>query len=251
MMTLSDLQTYLDVIMQCKLLTDYCPNGLQVEGRGKIKRLATAVSANLATIQKAVAWKADALIVHHGLFWQGDNYVITGSKREKIQLLLENEISLLAYHLPLDMNAQFGNNWKAAQDMGWKELQPFGFHKGVAIGVQGKIKACSRENLKKQLEKYYQHPAVCAFGGNESVQTLALISGGSYKSISEAIDLGLDCFITGNYDEPVWSQAFEGNINFFAMGHSATERVGPQGLGEHLKQQFGFEYKFIDIPNPF
>lgn len=251
MTTLRELNTYLDVSMQCKLVADYCPNGIQVEGRGEIKRLATAVSASLETIQAAVDWKADALIVHHGLFWQGDSYVVAGSKREKLQLLLQNGISLLAYHLPLDMNVEYGNNWKAAQDMGWTGLQSFGFSKGIAIGVQGKIQECSREDFKKQLEKYYQHSAQVAFGGKETVQTAALISGGAYRNISDAIAADVDCFITGNFDEPAWGLAHEGGINFYAMGHSATERVGPQALGEHLRKQFDIEYKFIDTPNPF
>lgn len=251
MTSLRDLSTYLDVTMQCKLISDYCPNGIQLEGRPEVKRIATGVSANVATIQAAVDWKADALIVHHGLFWNGDSYVIAGPKKEKIQLLLQHGISLLAYHLPLDMNTQFGNNWKAAQDMGWKDLQPFGVYKGMAIGVQGRIPSCPREKLKMQLEEYYQHPAACAFGGKDTVQSVALISGGSYKQISDAIAAELDCFISGNYDEPAWSQAFEGHINFYALGHSATERVGPRALGEHLQKQFMLEHKFIDIHNPF
>lgn len=237
--------------MQSKLVADYCPNGIQVEGRAYIKRLATAVSASLETIEAAIAWKADALIVHHGLFWQGDSYVISHVKREKIKRLLQHDMSLLAYHLPLDMNTLFGNNWKAAQEMGWKDLQPFGISKGLSIGVKGNVDPCSRDEFKQRLERYYQHTAQCALGGKETVKTVALISGGAYKNISDAIAEGVDCYVTGNFDEPVWSQAMEGRINFYALGHSATERVGPRALSEHLQKQFPLECKFIDIPNPF
>lgn len=249
--TLKELQEYLDILLQSNVVADYCPNGIQVEGKQAINKLATAVSASLDTIQEAIKWGAQALLVHHGLFWQGDNYVVTGPKREKLRLLLENNVSLLAYHLPLDMHQQYGNNWKAALDMGWKDLQPFGMHRGMPIGVKGKIGSKTRDAFKKQLEAYYKHEAFCAFGGKEKIETAALISGGSYKSISEAIADGLDCFITGNFDEPVWNQAHEGKINFFALGHTATERIGPQALGLHLQDTFKFKHKFIDTLNPF
>lgn len=249
--TLKELQRYLDGLLQGVPIQDYCVNGLQVEGGDKIERMATAVSASLATIESAVEKKVQALLVHHGLFWSGDNYAITGVKRSKLNLLLKNEISLLAYHLPLDLNQHFGNNWKAARDLGWIDLQPFGKFNGIPIGVKGRFSPLSREALQGTLEKYYQHPAHCALGGKEIVQSAALISGGAYKSMQEAINEDIDCFITGNFDEPVWHQAIEGQINFFALGHSATERVGPKALGEHLQSHFNLPCEFIDIYNPF
>ncbi len=251
MITLKELCAYCDTLLASSTVQDYCVNGLQVEGKTSIKRLATAVSASLATIQSAVEMGADALIVHHGMFWNGDSYAITGPKREKLKLLLDNGISLIAYHLPLDIHPEYGNNWKAARDLGWTDLQPFGAHRGSFIGVKGKFSPISRNDFQKQLEKYYQHPAHCALGGKETIATAALISGGAYRNIEEASAAGVDSFITGNFDEPAWHLAHEGGINFFSLGHSATERVGPQALGEHLKQRFQLDYKFLDIHNPF
>lgn len=251
MLKLKKLKGYLDTLLPSQGVVDYCPNGLQVEGKESIKKVATAVSASLATIEAAVEAEVDALIVHHGLFWQRDSYVIDGVKREKIALLLKHGISLFAYHLPLDLHPQLGNNWKAAEELGWMDLQPFCPLNGVAIGVKGRVTECSMGDLKTKVEEYYQHSAVCALGGKKKVTTLALISGGAHKNIKEAIQEGVDVFITGSFDEPVWHQAFEEKINFLALGHSATERVGPRALSSHLTDQLGIPCSFLDILNPF
>jgi dinuclear metal center YbgI/SA1388 family protein len=251
MIHLKKLRDFLDALLPGNEVTDYCPNGLQIEGKEKVTKLATGVSADLATLEAAVEMGADALIVHHGLFWQRDSYVIESVKRKKIALLIENNISLFAYHLPLDLHSSIGNNWKAARDLGWEDLEPFGNSNGVCIGVKGKVPSLSREAFKQRLEEYYQHEAFCALGGVEQIKTAALISGGAHKSIEEAIKEGVDAFITGSFDEPVWHQANEGKINFFALGHSATERVGPQALAHYLEQVFAIPTVFIDSNNPF
>lgn len=245
MITLQEFCRYLNELLKIDEFADYCENGLQVEGTSSIKKVATAVSASLATIQAAVEADVQALIVHHGLFWNADPYAVLGTKKEKLQLLLKHNISLLAYHLPLDAHQEFGNNWKAAHDLGWTDLQPFD------IGVKGTVGGISRDEFQKKLEEYYQHLAHCALGGIDYIETAALISGGAYKSLLDAASQNIDCFITGNFDEPAWHQAHEEKINFYALGHSATERVGPKALGEHIQQQFGLETIFIDIPNPF
>ena len=251
MISLNDLRLYLDELLPGGGAADVCPNGLQVEGKGCIKKAATAVSASLATIESAIEQRADALIVHHGLFWNRDSYIIQGTKRRKLQLLLENEISLFAYHLPLDMHRKIGNNWKAAMDLNWTDLEPFAEFGGVFVGVKGKIAACAREELKERLEAYYGHLAACAWGGPEWIETVALVSGGAYKTLSEAAKEKIDAFITGNFDEPVWHQAMEEGINFYALGHSATERIGPIALAAHLLQSLNLPCPFIDIENPF
>lgn len=248
---LEHLKNHLDTLLPSTAIPDYSPNGLQIQGSAEINKMATAVSASLETIQAAVKQHVQALIVHHGLFWAGDSYLITGSKRDKLQLLLKHNISLFAYHLPLDLHQQYGNNWKAARDMGWTDLKPFGLLKGIPIGVQGSFPKMAREEFQTHLEEYYQHKATCAFGGKAIVESAALISGGAYKSLSEAASAKVDCFITGNFDEPAWYQAQEEKINFFALGHSATERVGPKALSEHLQQHFNLECPFLDISNPF
>lgn len=251
MVALQDLVQYLNELLQSSTIGDYCSNGLQVQGCAEVTRIATAVSASLETIEAAVAQRAQVLIVHHGLFWHKDSHAITGVKHHKLSLLLKHDIALLAYHLPLDAHQEFGNNWKAARDLGWTDLEPFGISNKVPIGVKGKFPAISRDAFKQKLEAYYQHSAACCLGGKESVRTAGLISGGAYRSIEEAVAAGLDCFVTGNFDEPVWHQAREEKINFFALGHSATERIGPRSLGEHLQEKFGLDYEFIDVLNPF
>lgn len=250
-MKLKELQTFLDQLLPSNGVTDFCPNGLQVQGKGQIRKIATAVSSNLETLEYAIKLGIDALIVHHGLFWQRDSYVIQGTKKTKLQLLLKHDISLFAYHLPLDMHQQIGNNWKAAKDMQWTDLRPFGLFDKTPIGVQGKIPPMTREELKRNLENYYEHPATTAWGGTDRIQTVALISGGAHKSITEAAQMGIDAFITGSFDEPAWHQAKEEGVNFFALGHSATERVGPMALAQLLRQSFDVPCEFLDISNPF
>lgn len=251
MITLQELCIYLDRLLQPMPINDYCFNGLQVEGKKQVRKLATAVSANLDTIQAAESWGADVLLVHHGLFWNQDSHQIQGIKREKLGLLFKGNFSLIAYHLPLDVHQELGNNWKAALDLGWSQLEPFCNSKGLFLGVKGRFKKVTCEDFQKRLEDYYQHPAHVALGGKKEVETAGLISGGAYRFINQAVTDKLDCFITGNFDEPVWNQAFEEKINFFAMGHSATEKVGPKALGDHISKEFNLEYQFIDIYNPF
>jgi len=251
MITLSQLCQFLESTLNMPPINDYCPNGLQVEGKESIYKIGTAVSASFNTIQQAVEKGVDALVVHHGLFWKGDNYVISGAKRKKLQLLMENGISLLGYHLPLDKHLEVGNNWKAARDLGWEDLKPFGNYNGILIGVKGNVAPTSPAHFKKQLETYYNHPATVVFGGKQEIKRAALISGGAHKSIEEAIDIGVDAFITGSFDEPTWHQAHESGINFYAMGHSATERIGPLALNAFLQETFGIPSIFIEDANPF
>jgi dinuclear metal center YbgI/SA1388 family protein len=251
MITLQALCAHLDEILQPHLYSDVCPNGLQVEGRHSIRRAATAVSASLATIEAAEAADVDALIVHHGLFWQREPLTVVGTKRRKLQLLLERGISLIAYHLPLDGHHQYGNNWRAACDLGWTALEPFGQFGTASIGVKGSFPPIERAALQRSLEQYYGQLAHCAPGGKELVSTAAIISGGAHKCILEAAASGVDCFITGSFDEPVWHQAFEEKINFYALGHSCTERIGPRAIAVHLEEHFDLPCDFIDIANPF
>lgn len=178
MITLHQLLRYIQELLHPENFKDYCINGLQVEGVKEIHSIATGVTANLATIQAAVEKKVQVLLVHHGLFWDRDSYAITGPKKEKIKLLLDHGISLLAYHLPLDAHMTIGNNWKAALDMGWQNLQPFGMYNGSPIGVKGTFPKISEEEFRLKLEKYYNHSASCALGGKKHIESAALVSGG-------------------------------------------------------------------------
>lgn len=251
MITLQELSKYLNELLACDQISDYSSNGLQVEGKVEVSKIATAVSASLETIEKAVAEGVDVLIVHHGLFWKGDPYPITGVKKKKLELLFKHGISLFGFHLPLDLHQELGNNWKAAKDMGWTSLEPFGLYNGTLIGVKGKVKKQSRGDFQKKLEEYYNHSAQSSVGGLEEIEKVALISGGAYKSLADAASEGMDCFVTGNFDEPAWYTAKELSVNFYALGHSATETIGPKALGEHLKSRYGLDHKFLDIFNPF
>lgn len=252
MIALKELVQFTDSYLESHLIEDYCPNGLQIEGKSNISKLGTAVSASLQTIEQAVEQELDALIVHHGLFWKGDPYPITGSKLKKIELLLRNEISLIGYHLPLDVHPTIGNNWKAAQDLGWKQLTGFGKLIGPQfLGVKGCFDPIPTQEFRKNLENYYQHTAHVALGSKQLVTSAALISGGAHWEIREAVKAGVDCFITGSFDEPIWHIAQEENIHFFALGHSNTETIGPKTLGKLLESQFHIPCPFLDLPNPF
>ncbi|SCC90693.1 GTP cyclohydrolase 1 type 2 homolog [Chlamydiales bacterium SCGC AG-110-P3] len=251
MITLQELCDKLDLLLDSSLYKDYCPNGLQVEGKSEVRTVATAVTASVAAIEQAVEAGVDALFVHHGMFWNRDPYVVTGVKKKKLQLLLSHGISLIAYHLPLDAHTTVGNNWKAAKDLGWEQLEAFGLFDGVAIGVRGIFPEMSRDHFQQRLESYYGQEARTALGGNEMVSSVALISGGAYRSIEEASAAGIDCFITGNFDEPAWHLAHEGGVNFYAMGHSATERVGPKAVAAYLESRFDLKVTFLPDGNPF
>lgn len=247
----SELEAYLHSYLTVSLIRDFCPNGLQVEGTKEIKKVATAVSANWMTLEKAAEAGAHGLIVHHGLFWNNDPYPIVGAKRKKMELLLKHGMALYGYHLPLDAHQVVGNNWQAARALGWGDLQPFGDYNGTLIGVKGTFEPKPIEEFIRVVERYYEHPATVALGGKKVVGSAALISGGAYKELSAAARAGVDCFITGNFDEPAWGVAYEEGINFLALGHSATEKVGPKALAEHLKQQLHLDAFFLDISNPF
>lgn len=250
-MDTATLCAYLENYLQVSSISDFCPNGLQVEGKGRINQLATAVSASLATIEMAVERGAQALLVHHGIFWNRDPYPIIGIKKKKIELLIQHGIALLAYHLPLDAHQELGNNWKAAKDLGWVDLEPFGMYNKMPLGVKGKFPEKTREHFSGEVEAYYQHPVSLAPGGKKLVSSAALISGGAHKEITQAIDAGVDCYVTGSFDEPIWNIALEEQINFLAVGHSASEKIGVKALGDHLAIQFGLQHTFLDVFNPF
>ncbi len=251
MITLQDFCSHLDQLLDVAAFTDYGPNGLQVEGKQELRKIAVSVSASLEAIESAVKENADLLLVHHGLFWDRGSRCILGTMRKKLKLLLSNDISLVAYHLPLDAHREFGNNWRAALDLKWENLEPFGEYNGVQIGVKGTFPKMKREIFAKKLSEYYQHECTMAKGGPDEVSSAALVSGGSYRSINEAAQVGVDCFITGNYDEPAWHTAYEEKINFFSLGHAATEKVGPLALGEHLSTSLQLEWEYLDTINPF
>lgn len=246
MVSLQALNRDLDRLYEPETFDDFCPNGLQVEGKGEVKRVATGVTASLATIEKAVEWGADALVVHHGLFWEGDRQRLVGPMRTKVALLVEHGISLFGYHLPMDASPDVGNNFNAAQDLGLINLTSF-----AEFGVQGEIVPTPIEKWVEKVEGYYSHPAHAALGGPSMVKRVAIISGGAYKMLGEAADLGMDCMITGNFDEPAWHVAHERGIHFLALGHTNTEQVGPKALATYIKERHRVATAFLEVLNPF
>ncbi len=248
---LKTFSQYIDSILQPSLFQDVAINGIQVHGKSTIRHLAVAVTASLEVIKRAKTIKADCLLVHHGLFLKGKDMVIQGGIKEMLSILLGHDISLLAYHLPLDAHHELGNNWAAAKFLGWQDLEPFGSFMNMKVGVKGTCKPTSRETFMKQLEKFYGHSAAYVFGGPKVIKSCALISGGAHKAIQEAVAEEVDCFITGTTDEPIYHIAHQDKINFFALGHSATETIGVRMLGQHLAEQFGLKVTYIHENNPF
>lgn len=247
-MRLNELEIYLNQLLGVAQVRDYCPNGLQVEGRSEVHKLISGVTASFDLLQAAVAAGADAVLVHHGYFWRGENPCLTGIKRRRIALLIENDISLLAYHLPLDVHPELGNNTQLGRRLGFIETGRFG-EQGIA--VQGTLpQAITLKDLSKNVEHLLSRKALVI--GNEAklVQRIAWCTGAAQDYFDEAIRLGVDAFVTGEISEQTVHAARESGVAFIAAGHHATERYGVQTLGEHVAQKFGIAHQFIDVDNP-
>ncbi|MDZ7803186.1 MAG: Nif3-like dinuclear metal center hexameric protein [Thiohalophilus sp.] len=250
-MQLSDLVRYLDDLLEVERFTDYCPNGLQVEGGATINRLVCGVTASQALIEAAIETGADALLVHHGYFWKGEAAPIVGIKKRRIARLLENGISLLAYHLPLDAHPVYGNNVQLAKVLGLKVAGSFGPPGNPAIGLYGSLsEPLSGEALAAQITDRLGRAPLHVGEALAPVSKLAWCTGGAQGLIEEAVRLGVDAYLTGEVSEQTVHLARENGIHFYAAGHHATERYGARALGEHVAEHFGIEQQFIDIDNP-
>ena len=246
-----ELVSYLDDYLQASVGRDYCPNGLQVQGRGEIRRIVTGVSACVELFEEARRREADAVLVHHGIFWDKQAVTLVGPRHRRVSILMASEINLLAYHLPLDRHPELGNNMLAARSLGLEGIEPFGTFDGLPIGFQGSFpRSLSIDKLTTGCSELYgQDPLVFA-EGPDAIRTLGIISGGAQSELHTAIDKGLDAFITGEVSEWVMHTAREAGIHYLACGHHATERLGVRALGELLASRFGLEVQFVDIPNP-
>ncbi len=247
---INQLATYLNEYLDSSTFEDSALNGIQVGNKGNISHIATAVSASLETIEKAAAIGANALIVHHGIFLKKEMQGITGTHYKKIKKLIESDIALLCYHLPLDAHTAVGNNWKAAHDLGLQNLQPFAQFGKKFIGVKGSISKTPFNEFQNKIEHYYGQKANVV-KIHEYISSVAIVSGAGEKCILDAARAGLDCLITGRVDEPVWDHAHEENVSFFGLGHYATEIIGPKTLAEHLQKTLGVKTTFIKTSNPF
>ncbi|KTD48884.1 putative NIF3-like protein 1 [Legionella rubrilucens] len=251
MITRQELVDYLHALLAVSEFNDYAPNGLQVEGQASIRRICTAVTASEDVIQKAAAVKADALLVHHGYFWRGEQPTITGMKGRRITELLRHQINLLAYHLPLDCHPELGNNAQLAKRL---SIQAVAAHKAGGIDQllwSGTLnKPLSVNELAKQLGQALGRPPLIIAGGDKAIQRVAWCSGGAQDYIEDAYRLGVDAYFSGEVSERTYYQARELGIHYFACGHHATERYGIQALGEHLADTFQVQHQFIDSDNP-
>ncbi len=247
----TELSTYLDELLQPSEFSDYCPNGLQVEGRDRIETLISGVTASQALIEAAQEQDADALLVHHGYFWRNEDARVTGMKARRLRTLLASDINLFAYHLPLDAHEKFGNNVQLAECL---DLDVTGLLEPGApeTGRVGRLKEPqSAQEFSDRLEERLQHPVVWAGPEAEDpIATVGWCTGAGQQFIEQAARLGLDAFISGEISEQTVHTARECGVHYFACGHHATERYGVQAVGQHLEEKFGLRHQFIDISNP-
>lgn len=250
MVQLKDLLNYSNNTLEIERFQDYCPNGLQVEGKTEVKKIVSGVTASQALIDAAIAEKADVLLVHHGYFWKGEDARIIGLKYNRVRSLIDAGINLVAYHLPLDAHPLYGNNAKLAELL---ELDIAGsFPSGnSAVGMYGSLKSpMSVADFSQKITKVLDREALHIGDNNEQIQTIAWCSGAAQSYITDAAELGVDAYLTGEISEQTVHLAREYGLHFFAAGHHATERYGVQAFAEHLASHFDLEHQFIDIPNP-
>lgn len=247
-MQLSELNNYIGRLLEISRFRDYCPNGVQVEGRSEIRRIATGVTASLRLLEAATAWGADAILVHHGYFWRNEDATIVGIKKRRIAHLLQHDVSLLAYHLPLDAHAELGNNAQLALRLG---MLPQGHFGEQDIAWHGELRQPQTlGQFAAHITHALQRTPLVIGNGERQLHRIAWCSGGAQGYFEQAVALGVDAFITGEISEQNVHVAEETGIAFIAAGHHATERYGVQALGEHLAQQFEIEHRFFDMDNP-
>lgn len=247
-MELKALVDYTRQLLQVERYADYCPNGLQLEGRASIKKIVSGVTASMALLESAKSAGADAILVHHGYFWKNEDATIVGLKRNRIKFLLENNISLLAYHLPLDTHPELGNNAQLAQKLGL-EVKSWQGNQGL-VGLGILPSASSLKEFSRHVENQLQRTPLVIGDMNKSIKNVAWCTGGAQGYMQDAIDLGVDLFISGEVSEQTYHLAQESGVAYIAAGHHATERYGVQALGEHLAQHFGINHEYIEIDNP-
>ena len=248
-----ELQAYLQEFLETTKFEDYGPNGLQVQGKKDVEKLAFAVSATRDSIIKACAQGADALIVHHGLFWSFHGpRPLVGPLYQRLAPLIKHDINLFGFHLPLDAHLQIGNAKSLADLLNLKDIGPFGNHQGMPTGVWGCLtRPVGVEELARGIQNICQHPVIIsASDAPPKISTLGIITGGANGDWTYAHKMGLDAYLTGEISEHDWHEAKESGITMFAAGHHATEQFGIQNLMAHLQEKFPVKCFYIDSPNP-
>ena len=244
-----ELELYLNNVLETARFKDYCPNGLQVEGRRRVNKLATGVTASLAFLEAALEWGADAVLVHHGYFWRNEAAPITGRKYRRLKLLLANDLNLFAFHLPLDDHPEYGNNAQLgarlgliADDIRFGDNQ-LGWLSTLPMPI-------SLAHFTAQVEQTLGRTPLVFGDPDRELRRVGWCTGAAQGYFDAAIDAGADVYLTGEVSEPVAHTAAESGIAFVAAGHHATERYGVQSLGTHISETFDVEHLFIDIDNP-
>lgn len=243
-----ELVSYLDDLLGAAKFRDYCPNGLQVEGRDEVQRIVAGVTASQALLDVAIEANADAILVHHGYFWKGDDGRITGIRRKRLGALIDHNINLIAYHLPLDAHPELGNNAQLASRLGWLAEGRFGEQD---IGWFGRLaEPTVLSLLTKQLAQVLGREPLVIGDQSRHIAKIAWCSGGAQGYLEQAIALGVDAYVSGEISEQTVHLARESGVAYIAAGHHATERYGVQAVAEHLAARFGLDCQFIDVANP-
>ncbi len=245
------IQSELDTLLQPQRFRDYCPNGLQVEGREEIELVVSGVTASVALIDAAIALGADMLLVHHGYFWKGEAQEVQGMKKQRLARLLADDLNLFAYHLPLDAHEELGNNAQLGHVLGFNQEKSVGRPGDAALLAVGRVETpLDHAGMLELLVSRLQRTPFGIEGSTQTIERVAWCTGAAQNYIDLAVEAGADAFITGEVSEQTFHIAQETGIHFFAAGHHATERYGVQAVGEYLSKTFSLRHEFIDIDNP-
>jgi len=251
MAQLNDIANYADEFLRISDFQDYCPNGLQVEGQSQVEKIASAVTARLSIVERAVEWGAQCILVHHGYFWKNERAPIVGMKKRRLQTLLRADVSLLGYHLPLDAHPIVGNNAQIAQRLGVIDLNPLQNTNRRSVGNVGMLEtALDITDFISRCEHELSRSVTHIDSGPEVVQKIAFCTGGAQHMIEDAVERQADVYLTGEISEQTVHIARECGIHFIAAGHHATERYGAQALALHLAEKFDLQHQFFDEINP-
>lgn len=247
-MDIKDLLDYTGQILAVESFRDYCPNGLQIEGRREIRRVVSGVTASMALLEAAQKADADMVLVHHGYFWRNEDARIIGAKQRRIAFLLEHQINLAAYHLPLDAHPELGNNAQLGRLLG---IELDGYTGEQSLIAYGHLPASSSlQAFQEKIAALLQRQPLVIGEPDRPVQRVAWCTGAAQQFLEQAVALGVDAFISGEISEATVHLSRESGVAYIAAGHHATERYGVQALGRHLSTRFGIEHSFIDIKNP-
>jgi dinuclear metal center YbgI/SA1388 family protein len=246
-----EIIAFLDELLDAPAFEDYGPNGLQVVGAAEVSVVVTGVSAHLELFRRAAADGAQMVLCHHGMLWNKQPIVVDAQRRERLEALFDADMSLAAYHLPLDAHPEVGNNALICEALGLERGEPFGELGGRPLGFVGRApEPLPRAELIDRCRRAFEREPLAFEHGPDPVRTVGVISGGAASSLAEAADLGLDAFLTGEPSEPAMADARERGITFVAGGHWATETFGVRRLGDLLADRFGVEHRFAAVPNP-